>query len=465
MRRFFIAMVTVVLMTSAVFLSGCSLGTPDRETELKDTLSDTYSELNSTFSGNTGKYPLVAEYLTSWAKSNDLTVKENAEHYMVIVNPATKGCGKKESTVLECAVKTGDFDNSMQPLAVSMTALLGPESHGKITLIVTENNDGNMIGAASVDPKYYECDNFINMEYSKDIQLLTSGSHTFTSTMSADLQTASPSYSRTYTITMSTSAYADPFDFDTHYPNPVETIGSLLATEKSSGNLFQLVSFDCKVDNGYTPGSATAVVVIDDNDVESFTKKFDKSNESMKKKFDKLEDHFVYTMTETSTPDRVIASQSSDNIISLMYTLQTGIFLQDEDSGDIISEAYISSISTAGNKLQLTIGSRSLQKSVIDEMNTSFSTTSGLCDIGYSASEQSMTWSANKDKPLAGFFADALSIDDSKPLNTLNSSECDIFASKGPGLNIISYRFNSENREAALLNTLHFMESLVDTTN
>ena len=46
MRRFFIAMVTVVLMTSAVFLSGCSLGTPDRETELKDTLSDTYSELH-----------------------------------------------------------------------------------------------------------------------------------------------------------------------------------------------------------------------------------------------------------------------------------------------------------------------------------------------------------------------------------------------------------------------------------
>ncbi len=28
MRRFFIAMITVVLMTSAVFLSGCSLGTP-----------------------------------------------------------------------------------------------------------------------------------------------------------------------------------------------------------------------------------------------------------------------------------------------------------------------------------------------------------------------------------------------------------------------------------------------------
>ena len=264
---------------------------------------------------------------------------------------------------------------------------------------------------------------------------------------------------------MSTSAYADPFDFDSHYPNPVDTIGSLLATEKSSGNLFQLVSFDCKTENGYTPSSATAVVAIDDNDVESFTKKFDKSNESMKKKFDKLEDHFVYTMTETSTPNRVIAPQSSDNIISLMYTLQTGIYLQDEDTGDIISVADISSISTAGNKLQVTINSRSLQKSVLDEMNTAFSTTSGLCDISYSASDQSMTWSANKEKTLAKFFADALSIDDSKPLNTLTSSECDIFASKVSGLNIISYRFNSDNREAALLNTLHFLESLSGTTN
>ena len=464
MRRFLIAMVTVVLMTSAVFLSGCSLGTPDRETELKDTLSTTYSELNSTFSGDTGKYSLVAEYLASWAKSNNLTVKENAEHYMVIVNPATEGNEKKESTVLECAVKTADFDNSMQPLAVSMTALLGPESHGKITLIVTENNEGNMIGAASVDPKYYECDNFINMEYSKDIQLLTSGCDAFSATMTADLQTASPSYSKTYTITMSMSAYADPFNFDSHYPNPIETIGSLLATEKSSGNLFQLVSFECKSESGYTPSSATAVVVIDDNDVESFTKKFDNSNESMKKKFDKLEDHFVYTMTETSTPDKVIAPQSSDNIISLMYTLQTGIYLQDEESGDIISGADISSISTAGNKLQVTINSRSLQKSVLDEMSTTFATTSGLCDIGYTAGEQHMTWSADKDKTLAGFYADALSIDDSQPLNTLTSSECDIFASKISGLNIISYRFNSENREAALLNTLHFMESLCGST-
>lgn len=460
MRRFFILAVISALM-SMVFLSGCSAGAADRESELKDTLKSTYEDLTSTFSGNDGKYSLVSEYLYSWAKKNGLEVSENADNYMVITNPATEGCEKKESTVLQCAVKTADMDNSMQPLAVSLTSLLGPESHGKITLIVTEDSDGQLIGASSVNPKYYQCDNFINMQYGSETRLLTSGSNALTSNMTADIDTSSPSYSKAFTITMSMSEYADPYDFDTHYPNPVETIGALLATEKSSGNLFQLASFNCKYESGYTPSSATAVVVIDDNDVDSFTKKFDKSYESVKKKFDKLEKHFVYTMTETSTPSSVIANSYSDNIISLMYTLQTGIYLQDEESGEIISASDISSINTDGKKLQVTINSRSLQPDVLEEMSNTFSTTSGLCDIKYSASERTKTWSSDENKDLAKFFQKALSFDESDFLATLKSSECDIFSSKSSGLNIISYSFNSENRESAMLNTLHFLESRV----
>lgn len=460
MRRFFITIVILTLL-SMIFLSSCSVGEASREEELRDTLKTTYDELNSTFSGDDGKYSLVSEYLYSWAKKNDLEVAENAQNYMVITNPATKGYEKKESTVIQCAVKTSAMDNSMQPLAVSLTSLLGPESHGKITLIVTEDSDGYFVGASSVDPKYYQCDNFINMQYNSETQLLTSGSNALSSTMTADISTSSPSYSKAFTITMSMSEYADPYDFDSHYPNPVETIGALLATEKSSGNLFQLASFNCKYESGYTPSSATAVVVIDDNDVESFTKKFDKSYESIKKKFDKLEKHFVYTMTETSTPSSVISNQYSDNIISLMYTLQTGIYLQDEESGEIISASDISSINTDGKKLQVTINSRSLQPSVLEEMSNTFSTTSGLCDIQYSASERTKTWSSDENKDLAEFFQDALSVDDSDSMSTLKSSECDIFSSKVKGLNIISYRFNSDNREAALLNTLHFLESRI----
>ncbi|MFR6258657.1 MAG: hypothetical protein ACLULK_07775, partial [Anaerovoracaceae bacterium] len=81
--------------------------------------------------------------------------------------------------------------------------------------------------------------------------------------------------------------------------------------------------------------------------------------------------------------------------------------------------------------------------------------------IQYSASERTKTWSSDENKDLAEFFQDALSFDDSDSMSTLKSSECDIFSSKVKGLNIISYRFNSDNREAALLNTLHFLESRI----
>ena len=65
-------------------------------------------------------------------------------------------------------------------------------------------------------------------------------------------------------------------------------------------------------------------------------------------------------MTETSMPSSVISNNYSDNIISLMYTLQTGIYLQDEDTGEIISASDISSISTDGGDLNVVINSRSL---------------------------------------------------------------------------------------------------------
>ncbi len=461
MRRLFISIVSVIIFTATIFLGGCSLGEQSREDELKSTLKTTYDELNSTFSGDTGKYSLVSEYLYSWAKKNELTVAENQDSYMVIENPATSGYEDSESTVLQCSVETSRLNASMQPLAVSLTALLGPESHGPISLIITENNDGNYTGAAAVDPKYYKCDNFINMQYGSETSLLTSGADAFTGTMTSDISTSSPSYSQVYSITMSTEGYSDPFDFDLNYPNPVETIGSLLATQKSSGNLFQIASFNCEYTEGYTPTSATAVVVIDGNDVESFTRRFNNSYENVQEKFADLDEHFVYTMTETSMPSSVISNNYSDNIISLMYTLQTGIYLQDEDTGEIISASDISSISTDGGDLNVVINSRSLDAGVLQEMSDSFATTSGLCDIQYSASDTKKTWSADGDKDLAQFFLDALSFDESNGLSTIKSSELDIFSSKVSGLNAISYTFNSENREAAMLNLLHFLESRV----
>ncbi len=456
MKKYFLLTIPLIII-SVIFLSGCSLGEVTRENELQSSMETTYEELTSTFSGDTGQYSLVSEYLKSWANKNGVKIADSGSTYTVMTNAATAGYENDNSTVLQCSIRTDDFKNSMNSLAIALTALLGPDIHGDISLIVTEIDNGEFTGASDVDPKYYTCDNLINIDQSDDVEIVKSGSYEMESVMTSSFESAQPSYSHAFTITMSISGYHDPFCFRNHYPNPIETIGSLLATEKSSGQLFELASFECESTDGYTPTTATVTVVVDDNDVSSFTSKFQHSYNNIKSRFEKLEDNFVYTLTETTLPENVINSTGSDNIISLMYTLQSGIYLQDEESGEIISASDVSYVSTSGGSFTLKMKSRSTDKSTLSDMAAEYLVTSGLSDISYSSSEPHITWSSDKENSAASFLSDALGTDDYITDSTLESSELDIFASKAD-ISAVSYKSSLSHREVALTNLLSFLE-------
>lgn len=464
MKKFF-AFFLAAVMIFTLTLSGCGSAEEDRMDTLNDSLESTYDELTATFSGDTGQYDLVAEYIQSWASKNGIEIVAKKENYMVLKNPAVEGLKDTESTVLQCSVDTKDFAHSLQSLSISLTCLLGPLEHGDITLLITENDNGQYTGASAADPEYYQCDNFINIRHCDDVQLFTSGSYTASAAMSTDISTDTPQYSHAYSITMKTSGHHDPFATETPaYPNPVEVLGNLLATEKSSGQLFELASFECEASSGYIPVSATAVVVIDSNDVASFEKKFRTSYNNMKNKFEKLEDNFVYTFTETSMPASVMSSECSDNIISLMYTIKTGSFIQDEDENEDdenIALAEMSNVSTGGGKFNLSMTYRSTDESVIGKMSEVYMTTAGLCNIDYSISDTKLTWPSTDNSELATYFSDALGAKDSVYETTVESSECDIFAS-GSVLNMVSYRCNIHHGEAALSNICRFLESLTE---
>ena len=103
--------------------------------------------------------------------------------------------------------------------------------------------------------------------------------------------------------------------------------------------------------------------------------------------------------------------------------------------------------------------SRSTDKAVLADMDAEFLTTSGLCDISYTSSKPHITWTSNiKDDP-AKFLTDALGTESSIVPDTLASSECDVFAAGGAS-NIVSYRCNIHNSDSAMMNIIHFMESL-----
>ena len=458
MKRF-ISVVTFLILTASLLLTGCS-GELDRDAELKEAFNSIEDDISATFNKDTCDFDLLQDFLKSWSKNSDIEVISTAKGYSVLVNPATEGFEKADITTLQCSINTDDAEHSLKVLASALTALLGPYEHGDIRLIVTEFTGGERIGAANVDDKWLSGDNFINMQYSGTTSIYTSGPDSMNCSIQVESEPVAPAYGNAYAITMSMTEYADPFNFEkkSNYPNPIGVIGSMLATQKSAGRLFEVASFTAKAHEGYTPYTATAVVVIDSNNVENFTKRFDKSYSNMEDRFDELGDDFVYTMTETEMPDQVLRQRTADNLISLMYTLNTGICYQDEDSGLVLASAYIKSISTGEGALKVNLNIRARGTENLDELSREYEVTSGLCDMYYSTEEPFKTWTSSSGSDMATFFSELVPLAEGDSNITLKSYDNDIFASKNPKLNMISYTFEDDDSLRAALNIVHYMD-------
>ncbi len=455
---FFISLVFIISLS----LSGCGSDV-DREAELSEYFKATQGNLMGTFTKDTCNFSMIKDYLKSWAESSGIEVEHADEHYVVLRNDPEGKSDKSDTTVLQCSVNTNDCRGSLDVLATGLTALLGPYDHGKIRLIVTEFTDGRRIGAEFVHEKYLKCDNMIALQKSETNTIYTSGPNEKKCTLSTGAAPESPDYDNTYVISMSMTEYADPFNFETksNYPNPAETIGGLLAGQKSAGNLFNIASFTTEAHEGYLPYRATAVLVIDDNHVESFIKKFDKSFSAMEDKFDNLEDTFIYTMEETEYPETVLPDNATNNLISLMYTLNTGKCYQDEETGIIYSSSYISSVSTSDDMLNVGVTLRARGEDNMDTLSKEYKLTSGLCSTNFASGNTGMVWSSDPESKLAAYFTELIPIDEDESEIALKSFDNDLFAKKIPNLNIITYAFNEKDCQQTVINIVRFIDTTV----
>ncbi len=475
MKRFS-AICIPIIMILGLFLSGCSGSELDRGKELQSAMKRNDIDLSAAFLENAASFQDVSAFIKEWAGNAGLEIAAERDHYIIVRNPATDGFEDQEATTLQCHVDPVHIRKDLDLLSLSMACLLGPVQHGTIRLIVTENDEmDNFIGAQSLRTKSITDRHFIHMELGKSAMVYTSGSTYMPATLNCSAPRKKPEYTNAYTIDFTIPKRLNPYAFDkaSSYPNPVEVIGNLLASAKSSGRLFEIASFTSESEDGYIPHRATAVVVIDDNNVESFLKRTESTQESMEKKFKELqkaqdkkntgeteveeEPLYSFNVTETALPANVLAQKGSDNIISLLYTLQTGIVSQSEENGDIQAVSYIQSISTAKNNFNLNIKIRGMDETVIKEISDTYLVTSGLCDVEYKPGKTTKMWSSNQPGNLSDFFFEAVDKEKESAPITLSRTECDIFGTRGENLDMILYRVNKDHRNTAIKYILAYL--------
>lgn len=480
MRRFFTVFITLILL-SGFFLFGCSEEQIDRGKELRPVMETCDSKWTLDFPDGTASFKQVADYIARWGENAGLKITKKADHYIVLTNPATNGMKKEPSVTLSVSVDPAKLRSDGPQLSLGMASVLGPLQHGRLRLIITETSDQLYPGAEELAPKYLKCDHFINLCMSNSDKIYTAGPMSSTGLLTCAAKRISPEYTNAFRISIHIPDGIDPYVYDKEHslPNPVNVIGDLLASAKSSGRLFEIASFTAKENGSFLPTDAKAVVVIDDNNVEAFQTRFEKSYEAFADRFDDLElepgsekaendktagdedtpPAFTYTMEPVEVPSKVLKQNASDNIISLMYTLQTGIHLQDEASGDLTAASYIRSLSTKDGKLRLVLDMRSRDIGSMEEMSGNYLITSGLCDVDYEDSTPQRVWTCKDDSSLAAWFIASVN-EDETDTTCMQSSECDVFYAARKNLDIISYHFKKDHRPDVLENLLAYMTSL-----
>ncbi|MGN0701589.1 MAG: hypothetical protein ACI4KL_00185 [Lentihominibacter sp.] len=448
----------LIAMMSALLFSGC--GEVNRDNELKEMLSANEDALEDTITKDTCDFELFADYMKSWSESSGVNIRFRGKHSLAIVNDATPGCENEPSVTLLCNFCTTDTGSSVETVATASTALLGPSNHGKITLIITENKDGRHIGINEVPNRFIASDYLINLQTSSSDTILISGPKNATCSFLIEGTTETPRYAKAYEIRMSMPKYTDPYNFvkGSNYPNPINTIGSLLANAKSSGKLFDIASFTCDAKEGYTPNTATAVIVIDSNSVDSILGKFDKSYSNVEDKFDSMEENFVYTITETEMPEAVLSDETSNNLISLMYTLNTGICLQEEETGIVLAASYIKNINTDNGDLSMQLDVRTRGESYLDSISSEYETTAGLCNSRYKCLKKGYVWRSAEKSKLVSFFTTTVPLLEGDSSISLKKYENDEIAHRLPNQDMIIYTFEKNNRKSVLQNITHFMD-------
>jgi len=441
-------------------LSGCS--EMDRGGELREFLSLNEDSFSEAFTEEPCSFSDFSSYMENWAKASSIDIAYEGDHALVLKNKATSGYDDEPSCLLLCSFNTESASANKRVITTAQTSLLGPVEHGDILMAISETVGDQFVGIKEIPKKYLSCDNLINLSKTSSNNILTSGPVAAVSTFHRSGKQTKSNYAKAFEITLSMPAeYTDPYDFgkSSNYPNPINVIGGFLASGKSSGKLFDIASFESKSNEGYTPYYASAVVVVDSNHIESFQSRFEKSFESIQEKFEDLESEFEYTMEETDMPDKVLSEDVAVGLISLMYTLNTGVCEQDEESGVIYSASYIKSVKTKKGDLDIAVGIRARGESYLDSLSAEYETTAGLCSTKYDFKKGGRLWTSDQNSDLVTYFTGC--VPQTGPVEnavSLKATENDFIAEKLPKQNMIIYAFEKGDRKTVLENITNFLD-------
>ncbi|MDO4860074.1 MAG: hypothetical protein Q4A48_03525 [Bacillota bacterium] len=457
MKKLLYILLVIVLMAGLMSLSACDDNDNDSEDRDIETVAQAeYDTAMGAFS-DARDFDTISSYLKKWAKSNKIEVEEDASSYLVLSLPATEGYEKAQSAVLQMPTGSGSSSVGCQVLSVLLTAAKTSRAHGDVKIIFTDNSEGDFSGAKKLDRKYLDTDNFINFMYENVPTVYNQGGASSYNRVTKNSYVSDSEHDKAFRVSISglSGGYAGS-TMAAETPNPLEVISGFLAAAKSDGYVFDLASFRGGVSAATIPKEASAVIVIPSSGVESLKKRFETSHKRFLKNYEETEPTAEYTLTQVNKPSGVFSDSAKDDIINLMYMLDTGS-TQDKE-GNTISLFNIGSVTTKNGNFEAEIALEDTAKENLADMQLSLETSCGLCHMKCDTRSNNEPWITYEESYLVSKLSDLCS---TEPKSTIVQNENTIFKKRNKKLALVSFGVNISSAKRSVKVIDDFLASLI----
>lgn len=386
------------LVFSCVFLQGCnkkdeislSEKVDSKITAYKTDIEDSIETLNTSAK--------VCDYLSHWASAKGIDYTADDNNNIIMEIETSESYASAPPTVVICPYDSEQMQNSVAPLAIGMYLAKNNEATGRLKVIFTDNTGNRFKGIKTLSSKYIPKNSnvFSLSSNSKSYWAVHTGAgseYRFT----GDLHYTKPTKNKAFKITIEGLPGGTPDSSIGSYPNPIKRLGNLLAQFKTNALIYELADLSGGEAGGLYPESATATVVINEDDYEKFQKRIDKDIEKFNSHVVDDYENAIYKYEEVKLPKKVFTSQSMDKFVSVLYTLLDGAYNRDSDNEDLVSFTNIGKLSTNKDSFTISAVANSLSEEALKEIDNDYELICGLSDVKFDKNTFAMIWEGEDD--------------------------------------------------------------------
>ena len=354
----------------------------------------------------------VVDYLTNWAKTKGVSCESDDSGNVIMDVAAAKGYKKVKPTLLVCSYSVDNFDGCIAPMSLCLYLAKNKAETGHLRILFTDNTGNNFNGIKALDKDYIsDVHNIIcvNGNSNNFWSTTTGGRSTYEFTKEYSTARIKTKGNKAIRITVEGLPGGIPALTYSSYPNPIKTLGNLLASFKTNAYIFKLADFHGGSSGNVLPKDACATIVINENDYKKFTDKLDSYIEKqVSKRSEKFPD-FKITYKEVKLPKRVMEQKDADEFVSVIYTLLDGVYYKN-DNGDVISSTNIGCVSEADGVYTILASASSLEEASLTEIDNTYKTICGLSNIKYRRLGGQAKWTVEEEDTLPSKIHEAFNI-------------------------------------------------------